>query len=149
MIIGRDILSILEIDMFFKDETVTWDHVTIPMKDYHLDDKIPKPTRSELKSILSPRDEPKATQEATNRAIKILDSTYKKADLRKVTDEALSLNDQEKEQLFKLLSEFKELFGGTLGDWKTEPVELRMGKPHIHYSKETIRKLNAKIRRKP
>ena len=67
------------------------------MKDYHSDDKIPKPTRSELKSILSPRDEPKATQEATNRAIKILDSTYKrKADIRKVADEASSLNDQEK-----------------------------------------------------
>ena len=133
MIIGRDILSILGIDISFKDETVTWDHVTVPMKDYHSDDKIPKPTRSELKSILSPRDEPKATQEATNRAIKILDSTYKKADLRKVADEASSLNDQEKEQLFKLLSEFEELFDGTLGDWKTEPVELELRegeKPH-------------------
>jgi len=133
MIIGRDILSILGIDISFTDKTVTWDHVTVPMKDYHSDNKIPKPTRSELKSILSPRDETKATQEATNRAIKILDSTYKKADLRKVADEALSLNDQEKEQLFKLLSEFKELFDGTLGDWKTEPVELELRegeKPH-------------------
>ena len=81
-------MSILGIDISFKDETVTWDHVTVPMKDYHLDDKIPKPTRSELKSILSLRDEPKAMQEATNRVIKILDSTYKKADLRKVADEA-------------------------------------------------------------
>ena len=63
----------------------------MPMKDYHSDVKIPKPTRSELKSILSPRDEPKATQEVTNRAIKILDCTYKKADLRKVADEASSL----------------------------------------------------------
>ena len=86
-----------------------------------------------IESILSLRDEAKATQEATNRAIKILDSTYKKADLRKVTDEASSLNDQEKEQLFKLLSEFEELFEGTLGDWKTEPVELELRegeKPH-------------------
>jgi len=126
MIMGRDILSILGIDISFKEETITLDHVTIPMKDYHFDDKIPKPTRSELKSILSPRDEPKAPQEATDRAIKILDSTYKKADLRKVTDEASSLNDQEKEQLFKLLWEFEELFDGTLGDWKTELVELEL-----------------------
>jgi hypothetical protein len=133
MIIGRDILAALGIDISFKDETVTWDYVTVPMKDYHSDDKIPKPTRSELKSILSPRDEPKATQEATNRAIKILDSTYKKADLRKVADEASSLNNKEKEQLFNLLSEFEELFDGTLGDWKTEPVELELRegeKPH-------------------
>ena len=38
-----------------------------------------------------------------------------------------------KGQLFKLLSEFEELFDGTLGDWKTEPVELELRegeKPH-------------------
>ena len=51
MIIGRDILAALGIDISFKDETVTWDYVTVPMKDYHSVDKIPKPTRSELKSI--------------------------------------------------------------------------------------------------
>jgi len=67
----------------------------MPMKDYHSDDKIPKPTRSELKHILSPRDEPKSKQEDTNRTIKILDSTYKEAYLRKVANEASSFNDQE------------------------------------------------------
>jgi len=107
MIIGRDILSILGIDISCKDETVTWDHVTLLMKDYHLDNKIPKPTcGAELKSILTARDEPRAMQEATNRAIKILDSTYKKANLRKVTDEeasSLTRNDPEKEQLCHLL----------------------------------------------
>ena len=36
----------------------------------------------------------------------------------------LSVPDQEK--LLKLLTEFEDLFDGTLGDWDTEPVSLKL-----------------------
>ena len=38
----------------------------------------------------------------------------------------LGASDQEK--LLKLLTEFKDLFDGTLGDWNTEPVSLKLKK---------------------
>jgi hypothetical protein len=56
------------------------------------------------------------------------------------TGPCLSLHD--KNTLLELLTEFDELFDGTLGDWKTEPVpfEVKEGvKPYlaglIHFRK--------------
>jgi hypothetical protein len=78
--------------------------------------------------------EPVSTKNATQRVVEILDATYKKADLRAVVDATgphLSL--QDKNKLLDLLKDFDELFDGTLGDWKTEPVsfELKDGAVHI------------------
>jgi hypothetical protein len=76
-----------------------------------------------------------STQEATQRVVQILDAKYEKADLKSVVSTNctyLSLQDQNK--LLKLLTEFEELFDGTLGDWKTEPVsfELKEGAKPYH-----------------
>ena len=51
----------------------------------------------------------------------------KKADLQSVVSANcthLSLQDQIK--LLELLTEFEELFDGTLGDWNTEPVSFEL-----------------------
>ncbi len=74
-------------------------------------------------------------QEATQRVVHILDSKYEKADLQSVvsaTCTRLSFPDQNK--LLELLTEFEELFDGTLGDWNTEPVsfELKEGTKPYH-----------------
>jgi hypothetical protein len=74
------------------------------------------------KEILTPRDEPKSTQEATTRAMRILDSKYEKADLRQIAADATSLDEKQKGDLYELLMEFEELFDGTLGDWKTKEL---------------------------
>eukprot|EP00804_Cyclotella_cryptica_P021312 CCRYP_001568-RA/>CCRYP_001568-RA protein AED:0.37 eAED:0.39 QI:0/0/0/1/0/0/2/0/394 len=71
--------------------------------------------------------EPSSTQEATQRVVHILDAKYEKADLQSVVSTNcthLSLQDQNK--LLELLTEFEELFDGTLGDWNTEPVSLEL-----------------------
>ena len=70
---------------------------------------------------------PQSTHAATQRVVHILDAKYEKADLHTIvstncTD--LSLQDQNK--LLELLTEFEELFDGTLGDWNTEPVSLEL-----------------------
>ncbi len=71
--------------------------------------------------------EPKSTLEATQRIIKILDAKYKKADLNAVVYERCThLNSSDQEKLLKLLTEFEDLFDGTLGDWDTEPVSLKL-----------------------
>ena len=54
--------------------------------------------------------------------VKILDSTYVKAHLKQVADNATQMNDEEKTQLLSLLEEFEDLLDVTLGDWATEPV---------------------------
>ena len=61
------------------------------------------------------------------RVVKILDANYEKADLQAVVDATgphLSLHDKNK--LLELLKEFEELFDGTLGDWRTEPVSFEL-----------------------
>ena len=55
---------------------------------------------------------------------KIVDSTYVKADLKQVYDNATQMNNEEINQLFSLLGDFKELFDSNLGDWATDPGDL-------------------------
>jgi len=73
MIMGRDMLKALGIQISFGTDSVTWDEVSIPMKpfnarietDYHIDDSV-------------------AVKDATKRMKQILDAKYEPADLDKV-----------------------------------------------------------------
>ena len=52
---------------------------------------------------------------------------YKKADIPKVIAEnCLHLGERQQQQLIKLLLDFEEFFDGTLSDWKTDPVSLKL-----------------------
>ena len=94
--------------------------------------------------------EPLVTEKATNRVIKILDTNYKKANLKDVVRGAVHLKEKEREQLHALLVKYQELFDGTLGEWNTDPVDLELideAKPHSqrhypvpHLYKETFKK---------
>ena len=60
--------------------------------------------------------EPASTLEATQRVIKILDAKYKKADLNAVVNERCThLMSSDQKKLLELLTEFEDLFDGTLG----------------------------------
>ena len=67
-----------------------------------------------------------STREATDRMVKILDSTYAKADLKQVADNTSNLNSEERTFLLSLLEDFKDLFDGTLGDLATDPIDLEL-----------------------
>ena len=73
--------------------------------------------------------EPASIGEATTRRVKILNSTYAKADLKKAANNANQLNAEEKNLLLSLLEDSEDLFDVTLGDWDTEPVDLEL-KPY-------------------
>ena len=65
--------------------------------------------------------------EATQRVVKILDAKYEKADINAVVaDNCKHLSVPDQEKLLKLLTEFEDLFDGTLGDWDTELVSLKL-----------------------
>ena len=71
--------------------------------------------------------EPKSTLKAMQWVVKILDAKYEKADLNAVVaDNCKHLSVPDQEKLLKLLTEFEDLFDGTLGDWGTEPVSLKL-----------------------
>ena len=58
--------------------------------------------------------------------VKTLNSTYTKTDLKQVSENVNQMNDKEVNPLLRLLKDFEDLFGDTLGDWATEPVDLEL-----------------------
>jgi Retroviral aspartyl protease len=115
MIIGRDILSFLKINILFSDQLVVWKGSKMPFKpvkasvttDYYI-----------AKSM--------AVEEHTNRIKKILDAKYSATDLKKVCSSQSHLKVEKQQKLLALLSKFEDLFDGTLGKWNEEPVKLEL-----------------------
>ena len=70
--------------------------------------------------------EPASTRQANEILVKILDSTYAKSDLKPVVYNATHLDAEEMPQLLMLLGYFKDFFGGTLGEWDTDPVDMEL-----------------------
>ena len=133
LILGCKTMKELGIVLDFRTKEITIDEIILPMRD------INSLTTSKLESTWtvnnSMAQEPHSTQEATQQVVHILDAKYEKADLQSVVSTNcthLSLQDQNK--LLELLTEFEELFDGTLGDWNTEPVsfELKEGTKPYH-----------------
>ena len=84
------------------------------------------------------------------RTNRILDASYKKADIEAYMAEYLKLDSNQRDSLTKLLRKYEILFDGTLGKWKREPVSLRL-KPNAklcqsrpfsvpHFHQETLKK---------
>ncbi len=115
MIIGRDMLEFLKIDIKFSTQTVEWGAYSMPFKDpqvpvhesYHLED-------------------PDGLEEQTDRIRRILDAKYAPADLREVCSEQQHLSPNEQEKLYDLLDTYKQLFDGSLGRWQGSDVELEL-----------------------
>jgi hypothetical protein len=61
----------------------------------------------------------------------IIESKYTPADLNKIVEECTHLEKDEQRQLLKLLQKFEQLFDGTLGTWKTDPVDLELINPNV------------------
>ena len=144
MIIGRDLMTALGIQIDFQEKKLKWDGAELEMRDF----RSKKPTRKEIKTVLRAAQEPIMTMKETRRLVKILDSVYEKADLQEVVDSAKHINDLQKKMLYKLLKKYEEIFDGKLSKWKTEPVDFEFhehAKPHNqrhfpvpHIHKETF-----------
>ena len=126
MIIGRDLLNQLNIDVRFSDGTIKWEDQVVPMKNFQRIWKNDHPLKKELRSTILRLIEPKTTKEATERVVKILDSKYEKANLNKIVEGAKNLDKDQKQILLKLLMQYKTLFDGTLGRWNTTPVNIEL-----------------------
>ena len=70
--------------------------------------------------------EPDSRREATERLVKILDSTYAKTELKQVYDDATHMNAEERTQLLRLHKYFEEFLNGSLVYWETQPADLEL-----------------------
>ena len=121
MIIGRDLLEFLGIDIKFSTKTVEWDSALMPFKD--VDDI------AEAFHI----DEPPQVVDASDRLKRILDAKYEAADLEAVVQLQEELNASEKQMLLQLLTKYEHLFDGTLGKWTGTKVELELNEGATPY----------------
>ena len=123
MIIGRDLIKALKLNLNFEDDTITWNYATVRMK--NIDVETP-----ESHAI----DDSPSMQSATNRIKRILDAKYEAADIKQEVAKCTHLNTKEKEKLETLLTKYEKLFDGTLGHWTNEEydIEVREGAQPYH-----------------
>ena len=60
----------------------------------------------------------------------IMDLKHSKADLESTVQEIQHLDKPQQDKLLKVSQKFEPLFDGTLGSWKTSPVELELKDPN-------------------
>jgi hypothetical protein len=106
-------------DILFLSQQLRWDGIEVPMQTEN--------------SNLTDLDTINITNKNTIdvfaiglSTMKILDAKYEKADLDAYFKFINHLDNKQKSSLKFLLNKYKHLFDGLLGDWKTDPVDLRL-----------------------
>jgi hypothetical protein len=62
----------------------------------------------------------------------IIESKYTPGDLPKIAvEECTHLDKAERRQLLHLLQKYEDLFNGSLGAWKTDPIQLELKDPNV------------------
>jgi hypothetical protein len=104
MIIGRDLMTELGININFKNQTIKWMEAEVPMRN-------PKITINEFFI-----QETGIVEDAMIRVKKILDAKYEPADLKQIVKECTHLSKEQQEALLQILEKHKSLFDGMLGE---------------------------------
>lgn len=120
MIMGRDLLLEIGINLLFEKRVIEWEGVEVEM-----------PMRSmllpvELNELITEVEEPLLVQHTRTRATKILDTVYSPADLTAVVNKNNILTNEEKESLSTVLTKYAVLFDGTLVEFRMAPVDLEI-----------------------
>jgi hypothetical protein len=91
MIVGRDLITSLQLDIKGSDMSIKWDDSAIPWR-----------------SVVSTVND-------------ILDAKHKKADLNKIASSADHLTNSEQSSLLALLKKYQDLFHGAFGTFTSKP----------------------------
>ena len=119
LIIGRDILQKLGMNLDFEDKVVRWNGNSASMK-------LPDCANDFNYNIR----ESFALQAEDARVQRILDASYEKADIKQVVQECTHLSKKERHSLYTLLRKFEPMFDGKLGRWKGKPYDIEL-KPDV------------------
>jgi len=122
VIIGRDILKFLTIDLRFSDEIIERDRAEMPFEDGDASTKEAiHAANSDLK------------EDAAHGVKRILDAKCDKADVEKICQEQAEPDEQQQEQLAVLLHKCEALFDRQSERWHGQEVKLELqegAKPH-------------------
>jgi hypothetical protein len=137
MIIGRGLQYAIDMDILFSSQKLRWDGIEIPMRTTNSNlidlDKINSNKHKviDIFAIASP-------------TMKILDAKYEKAYLDAYLNLSSHLDASQKSNLKSLLLKYEPLFDGSLGDWKTDPVDLQLksGEMPFHLSPFPVPKIH-------
>jgi len=117
MIIGRDLLEELGIDIKFSTGTIDWDEAKQSMRN---------PSVTQKEAFLAEDTEGKLSIQASERMKSILDAKYEKADLHTEVNKCVHLTPDQQQSLLTLLRMYESLFDGTLGRWRSRPYEIQL-----------------------
>ena len=123
----------LGIVLDFQSKQMTIDNIIWPMTNIN---RLAKSNLSKAWAINnSTTNKPTTTVKVTDQVVHILDAKNEKADLQAVdSSNCTRLSPDQQKKLLDVLTEFEEIFNGTLGDWKTKPnsFELKEGAKPYH-----------------
>lgn len=123
MVIGREFLQELGMNIKFSSCETEFEGATVPMRDRNsLQDIIP--TLKDQATFESFESE--ASQALVSRMTRILESKYEPADLNKVVENCKNLTSSQKSLLLRTLKQHEPLFDGKLGAWKMAPVKITL-----------------------
>ncbi len=144
LIIGKQTLHDIGIVLDIKGKTITIDGILLPMRNI-INLQLKSSISRALKLNSSFAQEPISTRNATKCVVEILDIKYDKADLPSIVkNNCACLSMPHPNSLLPLLLKFKELFDGTLGNWKLPSVsfELKEGAKLYHGRSYPIPKIH-------
>jgi putative transposase len=150
-IFGCDYLSRYGIDLLFSQGVIQWDGMRMSMKNI---EDMKENWREEMEQAIEDASFHESRLDddwQIHYAQQIKDAKYERQDLLKIAKDQKHLSKDQQDQLFNLLSQYKDLFEGTLGEWPDEEVSVELTKdavpyhcgkpiriPHIHL--ETLKK---------
>ena len=122
LILGRTVCRQLGLVFDFKHSTITWDDVTISMRQHGTLDP-------QAVQALDPadRDLPTFMQNATGRLTRAITSNmYDKHNYRDMVLRCSHLTKHQQQEMLNLFAQYEELFSGTLGAVPVAPVHLNL-----------------------
>ncbi len=126
LIIGKQTMLNLGVQLDFQEKTITIDEILLPMRNITNLQLKPRITMA-LGENTCFSQEPISTRSTTNCMVEILNTKNEKADLTAIIREKCPhLTASNREMLLSVLLRFESLFDGTLGDWKLPPVSFEL-----------------------
>jgi hypothetical protein len=118
MIIGRDLITSLQLDVKGSDMSIKWNDAAIPWR--NIDSAVEDICLAEDRQFNQP------VEQEMNRMNEILDAKYSKADPNEAADSADHLTTSEQGKLLTLLKKYEDLFDGTLGTFTGAPHDIKL-----------------------
>ena len=116
MIIGRDLIRSLGIDIHGSGMTIHWDNAAISWSDID----------STTNNVFALLQKNAYFNSETNRMKRILNAKYSKADSVKRVAHLTNIDPQERNELYTILKKYECLFDVNLGTWHSKTCDIKL-----------------------